>query len=468
MCGIFGLYRRKTVEPLYKYVRHGIGRMEHRGQQSAGVVLANGKQMKDYRGLGRVKEALSNCPLTDWPSHLGIAHNRYATTGDGDRLDNAQPFLRDTFWGPVALVHNGNLTNLKDLERRLDPGNRPVGQTDSELILALISQQKTLSLDQAIADVIPLLKGSFSLLIMSADALYAVRDANGIRPLAFGQNGQSFVFASEGHETNLAEPLSWREVRAGELIKVDRRGLHSRQLLAKTTLKHCAFEYFYLANPSSDGYVFDRKTMEIRLRLGRRLAREAPAKAGSLVIAVPTSGLLPAFGYAEALGMELLPALSKNPDRDVRTFIQSAETRNQSAWDKLILDPRGIDGRDIVVIDDSLVRGNVAPKIISMLRQAGAKTVTLLLASPPIINSCELGIAIPNREQLIAHRLGSIDAIMAEIGADELAYLSREGMAWAINIDPDELCLRCFTGNDPTPSSKSSYNNSDLLPLVPA
>lgn len=467
MCGIFGLYRRKTVEPLYKYVRHGISRMEHRGQQSAGVVLSNGKQMKDYRGLGRVEEALSNCPLTDWAARLGIAHNRYPTTGGGDRLDNAQPFLRDTFWGPVALVHNGNLTNLKDLERRLEPGNRPVGQTDSELILALISQQKTLSLDQAIADVIPLLKGSFSLLIMSADALYAIRDAHGIRPLAFGRNEQSFVFASEGHETNLNETLSWQEVGAGEQIRVNSDGVHSYQLLPKAQLQNCAFEYFYLANPSADGYVFDRKTAEIRLRLGRQLAREFQAQPGSLVIAVPTSGLLPAFGYAEVLGLELLPALSKNPGRDVRTFIQSAETRNQSAWDKLILDPQGIDGRDIVVIDDSLVRGNVAPKIISMLRQARAKTVTLLLVSPPIINSCELGIAIPNREQLIAHQLGSIDAIMAEIGADNLAYLSREGMAWAINIDPDELCLRCFTDNDPTPSSKSSYK-SDLLQLTPA
>lgn len=467
MCGIFGLYRqRQTMEPIHPYMKHGLMMMRHRGQQGAGMAFANSRELKYHRGLGQVEEALSNCPFVDWPASHGIAHNRYATTGQAGLIGNTQPFVRDTPWGPVALAHNGNLVNLGALKRQLDPGNQLEGQTDSELILALIAQQKTrdnLNLDQAIAKVIPLLKGSFSLLIMSTSALYAIRDAQGIRPLAFGHNEQCFVFASEGHETNLNENLSWREVGPGELVRVNGDGVKSYQLLPEDQPQHCAFELFYLANPF--GYVFDHKTADIRLRLGEQLAIEAPAKAGSLVIPVPNSGVLPACAYAETLGLEFKPALSKNREYNSgRTFIQATENRTESAERKLLLDHQGIEGQDVVLIDDSLVRGNVARALIKMFHRAKVKSVTLLLTSPTVLDICELGIDIPDRNQLIAHRLGSIEAICAEIGADKVVYLSREGMAKAIGISLDNLCLRCFNANGET--SVSQFK-SDLLQLAP-
>ncbi len=444
-CGVFGVWA--PDEDVAKLTYYGLYALQHRGQEAAGMAVSDGSAVLVYKELGLVAQVFDEAILSSLRGHLAIGHTRYSTTGSSS-WENAQPSFRQlSTGGSLALGHNGNLTNTSELARMvaaLDPRADPMGATtDSDLITTLLAQPD-LPPDAAAMQVLPLLKGAYCLVFMDDQTLYAARDPHGVRPLVLGRLERGWVVASETAALDIVGASFVREVEPGELLAIDEHGVRS-QRFAEANPKGCLFEYVYLARP--DTTIAGRSVYTTRVEVGRTLAFEAPADA-DLVIPVPESGTPGAIGFAEQSGIPYGMGLVKNSYVG-RTFIQPSQTIRQLGI-RLKLNPlrEVIKGKRLVVVDDSIVRGNTQRALVRMLREAGAAEVHVRISSPPVMWPCFYGIDFASRAELIASGMG-VEQIRSSIGADSLAFVSLEGLTAASAQRADRLCRACFNGSYP-------------------
>ena len=472
-CGVFGVWARG--EEVAKLTYFGLYALQHRGQESAGIAVGNGEQILVYKDMGLVSQVFDETTLSSLVGHVAIGHTRYSTTG-ASVWQNAQPTLGATATGTVALAHNGNLTNQGELLGWLDErtGGERTGElrygntSDTALVTALLGAFPDLSLEEAALQVLPRLRGAFSLIFSDENTLYAARDPQGIRPLVLGRLERGWVVASETAALDIVGASYVREVLPGELVEIDAEGLRC-QRFAMPDPKGCLFEYVYLARP--DTRIAERNVHQTRVEIGRRLAKECPADA-DLVIPVPESGTPAAVGYAEASGIPYGLGLVKNSYVG-RTFIQPSQTLRQLGI-RLKLNPLReiVDGKRLVVVDDTIVRGNTQRALVRMLREAGAREVHVRISSPPVKWPCFYGIDFATRAELIANGL-STDEICRSIGADSLGYTSLEALVEATTLPADNLCRACFDGIYPvgvpdTVAAQRIVSDQPTLPLVDA
>ena len=450
-CGVFGLWA--PGEEVAKLTYFGLYALQHRGQESAGIATSNGNQLLVYKDMGLVSQVFDETALNALQGHIAIGHTRYSTTG-GSTWENAQPTLGATAAGTVALGHNGNLTNSAELvdlvaerygsQRRgeLARGNT----TDTALITALLAGDPDHTLEATALEVLPRLRGAFCLVFMDEHTLYAARDPQGVRPLVLGRLERGWVVASEMPALDIVGASFVREVEPGEFIAIDADGLRSTRFAPKSEPRAgCVFEYVYLARP--DTTIAGRSVHASRVEMGRRLAVEHPVEA-DLVIPVPESGTPAAVGYAQQSSIPFGQGLTKNAYVG-RTFIQPSQTLRQLGI-RLKLNPLRdvIRGKRLVVVDDSIVRGNTQRALVRMLREAGAAEVHVRISSPPVKWPCFYGIDFASRAELIANGL-SPEEVGASLGADTLGYISEEGMIAATEQSASQLCTACFTGKYP-------------------
>lgn len=453
-CGVFGVFA--PGEEVAKLTYFGLYALQHRGQESAGIAASDGSVIMVYKDMGLVSQVFDEASLETLQGHIAIGHTRYATTG-ASVWSNAQPTLGSRPDGTVALAHNGNLVNTRELlalleERDHDTCKSEIGRgntTDTALATALLNTPG--SLEDALRDLMPHLKGAYCFTVMDEHALYAARDPQGVRPLVLGRLERGWVVASETAALDICGASFVREVRPGELIIIDEQGLHSVQVLEPQP-RGCVFEYVYLARP--DTRIAGRSVNDSRIDMGRQLAREHPVDA-DLVISTPESGTPAAIGYAQESGIPYGQGMVKNAYVG-RTFIQPSQTIRQLGI-RLKLNPlrEAIAGKRLVVVDDSIVRGNTQRAVVRMLREAGADEVHVRISSPPVRWPCFYGIDFATRAELIANGLG-IDEIARSIGADSLGYISIDGMIEATRQPIERLCTACFTGEYPIPLSDAS------------
>jgi amidophosphoribosyltransferase len=442
-CGVFGVWA--PGEEVAKLAFYGLYALQHRGQESAGIATSDGERILVYKDMGLVSQVFTESDLATLPGDLAIGHCRYSTTGSSTWV-NAQPTLRPTKYGTLALAHNGNLTNtgdLAELVQKLEPTNgRDRGATtDTEIMTALISLQNEKNVEASAIAVLPQLEGAFSLVFMDEHTLYAARDRHGVRPLVLGKLETGWVVASESAALDIVGAAFVREIEPGEFIAIDQNGVRS-QKWAVAEPKGCLFEYVYLARP--DTLIAGQGIHATRVAIGVRLAKEAPVEA-DLVIPVPESGTPAAIGYAKGSGIPFGIGLVKNSYVG-RTFIQPSQTIRQLGI-RLKLNPLReiIEGKRIVVVDDSIVRGNTQRAIVRMLREAGAREIHVRISSPPVKWPCFYGIDFATRAELIASGL-EVEEIRRSIGADSLGYVSLEGLIESTQIEDKKLCSACFTG----------------------
>ena len=436
-CGVFGVWA--PGEEVAKLTYFGLYALQHRGQEAAGIAVGDGTGVVVYKDLGLVAQVFDEPTLASLRGHVAIGHTRYSTTG-GSNWENAQPTLRATESATtVALAHNGNLVNSAELNELVDVED---GSTsDTSLVTALLTSHPDISVEAAAMKVLPALRGAFSLVFMDEDTLYAARDGFGVRPLVLGRLERGWVVASETAALDIVGASLVREVEPGELVAIDAHGLRS-QRFAPPEPKGCVFEYVYLARP--DTTIAGRNVHAARVAIGRVLAREQPADA-DLVIPVPESGTPAAIGFAEESGVPYGSGLVKNAYVG-RTFIQPSQTIRQLGI-RLKLNPLRdvVRGKRIVVVDDSIVRGNTQRAIVRMLREAGAVEVHVRISSPPVAWPCFYGIDFASRAELIATGLDT-EGIRRAIGADSLGYTSLDGLIAATEQPRTRLCRACFDG----------------------
>jgi amidophosphoribosyltransferase len=447
-CGVFGVWA--PGEDVAKLAYYGLYALQHRGQESAGIAVSDGHRIMVHKEMGLVAQVFDEPALTALTGHLAVGHCRYSTTG-ASVWDNAQPTFRSTATTSLALGHNGNLINTRELAALLDPagpGRAGIAATsDTDVLTALfVSDRGPADVGAAAAAVLPLVKGAYSLVFIDEQTLYAARDPHGFRPLVLGRLKGGWVVASETAALDIVGATFVREVAPGELLCINGRGVRSVTFAAPRP-SGCLFEYVYLARP--DTTISGQGVHATRVAVGRRLAAEHPADA-DLVIPVPESGTPAAIGFAEASGIPFGQGLVKNSYVG-RTFIQPSQTIRERGI-KLKLNPLrdAIAGRRLVVVDDSIVRGNTQQALVAMLREAGAAQVHVRVASPPVRWPCFYGIDFATRAELIAGRLSPAQ-ICASIGADSLGYVSLEGLTEASGIPASRLCRACFDGQYPIP-----------------
>ncbi|SHG15007.1 amidophosphoribosyltransferase [Jatrophihabitans endophyticus] len=445
-CGVFGVWA--PGEDVAKLTYYGLYALQHRGQEAAGIAVSDGSSLVVYKDLGLVSQVFDEATLATLQGHIAVGHTRYSTTGS-TTWENSQPSFRTTPAGTgLALGHNGNLVNTADLadEARAAGirGSSMGATTDSELLTAMLAARPDVSVEQAASEVLPKLEGAFSLVFMDEHTLYAARDPQGVRPLVLGRLERGWVVTSETAALDIVGASFVREVEPGELVAIDADGLRSQSFAAPKP-KGCVFEYVYLARP--DTTIAGRSVHSARVELGRRLAREHPAEA-DLVIPVPESGVPAAIGYAEASGIPYGLGLVKNSYVG-RTFIQPSQTIRQLGI-RLKLNPLRdvIRGKRLVVVDDTIVRGNTQRALIRMLREAGAVEVHVRISAPPVKWPCFYGIDFASRAELVANGLDN-DGIRHSIGADSLGYVSLESMIAATEQPKTRLCRACFDGEYP-------------------
>jgi len=450
-CGVVAIHSHTEAAKL-AYL--GLHQLQHRGQESAGIVSSHGGRLRPHKAMGLVADIFTEDVLSKLPGSLAIGHTRYSTAGDSAHL-NAQPIMVDCNKGMIALAHNGNLVNAPDIRNRLETqGSIFQTTSDTEVIVHLIAQSKEQTLPEAICDALRRIEGAFSLVLMTHDRVFAVRDPRGFRPLSMGRirNGagpdrDTVVFASETCAFDLIGAVYERDVKPGELVVVGPEGITSRYYASPNKQTSCIFEHVYFSRP--DSVVFGRAVQASREAMGRQLAREAPVEA-DLVVPVPDSGVTAALGYASESGLPFRFGLIRNHYIG-RTFIEP-EQRVRDFGVKLKLNPvRSIlAGKRIVLIDDSIVRGTTSRKIVRMMRDAGAKEVHMRISCPPSISPCYYGVDTPSRNQLIAANK-SVEEIREYIGADSLAYLSLSGLREACaEGEKTTYCTSCYTGVYPT------------------
>ena len=445
-CGVFGVWA--PGEEVAKLSFYGLYALQHRGTESAGIATSDGERILIFKDMGLVSQVFTEGDLATLKGNLAIGHCRYSTTGSSTWV-NAQPTLRPTKYGTLALAHNGNLTNTGDLaelvQKLEDSATSMSGvTTDTEIMTALIALQDEKNVEASALAVLPQLEGAFSLVFMDEHTLYAARDRHGVRPLVLGKLETGWVVASESAGLDIVGAAFIREIEPGEFIAIDSNGVRS-QRWAEAQPKGCLFEYVYLARP--DTTIAGSGIHKTRVAIGAQLAKEAPAEA-DLVIPVPESGTPAAIGYAKESGIPFGLGLVKNSYVG-RTFIQPSQTIRQLGI-RLKLNPLReiIEGKRIVVVDDSIVRGNTQRAIVRMLREAGAREIHVRISSPPVKWPCYYGIDFATRAELIANGL-EVEEIRRSIGADSLGYVSLDGLIGATQVASDRLCSACFTGEYP-------------------
>jgi amidophosphoribosyltransferase len=450
-CGVVAIFAHPEAEKL-AYL--GLHALQHRGQESAGIVTSDGLNLKPHKAMGLVADIFTEDVLAKMRGRLAIGHTRYSTAGDSALL-NAQPILVQSNKGAMAVAHNGNLTNAADVRQRLErQGSIFQTNSDTEVIVHLIAMSKEHTLPGAMADALRRVEGAFSLVMMSPDRIFAARDPRAFRPLAMGripalegQKRDTIVFASETCAFDLIGATYERDVKPGELVVVGPEGITSRVYAAEAPQSSCIFEHVYFSRP--DSMVFGRPVQTSREELGRQLAREAPVEA-DIVVPVPDSGVTAAVGYAAESGIPFRFGLIRNHYVG-RTFIEPSQSVRDFGV-KLKLNPVRalLEGKRVVLIDDSIVRGTTSRKIVRMIRSAGAKEVHMRISCPPTISPCFYGVDTPSKNQLIAANK-SVEEIREYIGADSLSYLSLEGLKKACGEgEKTSYCSACYTGSYPT------------------
>lgn len=462
-CGVFGVWA--PGEDVSRLTYFGLYTLQHRGQESAGIATSDGSQIMVYKDMGLVAQVFNEDILNTLTGRLAIGHNRYSTTG-GSKWLNAQPTLGRTATGTVALGHNGNLTNTRELLRlvrerypHLPSGELGRGNTtDTAVLTALLTGSDDQTLEETALEVLPQVRGAFCLVFMDEHTLYAARDPQGVRPLVLGRLADGWVVASETAALDIVGAEFVREIDPGELVTIDEHGVRSHRF-AKVHRAGCIFEYVYLARP--DSVIHGRSVHSSRLAMGRALAREHPVDA-DMVMATPESGTPAAIGYAQESRIPFGQGLMKNSYVG-RTFIQPTQALRQRGI-RLKLNPLHdqIDGKRLIVVDDSIVRGNTQRALVEMLREAGAAEVHVRISCPPIMWPCFYGIDFATRDELIA-ATRDVDAVRRSIGADTLGYLSMDALVAATEQPEDELCRACFTGEYPIPLSPEQNLGKNLL-----
>jgi amidophosphoribosyltransferase len=462
-CGVVAIFAHPEAEKL-AYL--GLHALQHRGQESAGIVTSDGLTSRVHRAMGLVADIFTEDVLSKMRGSLAIGHTRYSTAGDSALL-NAQPILVQSNKGSIAVAHNGNLVNANEIRSRLErQGSIFQTNSDTEVIVHLIALSKEQTLPEAMADALRRVEGAFSLVMMSNDRIFAARDPRGFRPLAMGripalegQRRDTVVFASETCAFDLIGATYERDVKPGELVVVGPEGTSSRFYSTSAPQSSCIFEHVYFSRP--DSVVFGRAVQTSREELGRQLAREAPVDA-DLVVPVPDSGVTAAMGYSAESGIPFRFALIRNHYVG-RTFIEPRQTVRDFGV-KLKLNPVRslLQGNRVVLVDDSIVRGTTSRKIVRMIRNAGAKEVHLRVSCPPTISPCYYGVDTPSKKQLIAANQ-SVEEIREFIGADSLAYLSLDGLKKACGEgETTSYCSACYTGKYPT----SIVDVEEILPAT--
>lgn len=448
-CGVFGIYA--PGQDVARLTYYGLYALQHRGQESAGIAVADGKTIHLYKDMGLVPEVFNGTQLDDLKGDIAIGHVRYSTTGSSQPI-NAQPLVFRYAGGKIGLAHNGNITNVAELRSQLlASGSVFQSSTDTEVVVNLIARYSQNTLEEALMKCMIDIKGAYSLVLMAENKLIALRDPFAFRPLCLGSlPGGGYVVASESCALDIVGATLVRDLLPGEILVIDENGLYSLQTMQAKRRAHCIFEYIYFARPDSkiDGFYVNK----VRREMGRQLAREYCVEA-DLVIPVPDSGTAAARGYAEESGIPFEEGLMKN--RYVgRTFIQPTQ-EIRALGVRLKLNPvrEVLEGKRVIMVDDSIVRGTTSNKLVAMLRDCGAREVHMCISSPPVLKSCYYGIDTSNEGELIATRM-SPEEIRKNIGADGLHYITMEGMLGIFGDYQDNFCTACFSGNYPVDVNK--------------
>jgi amidophosphoribosyltransferase len=451
-CGVFGIFGHPEAANM-TYL--GLYALQHRGQESAGISASDGHLVRLARAMGYVADVFDSQTLSDLPGSLAIGHVRYSTAGES-RVANAQPFLIDCAHGQMAICHNGNLVNASELKDELvRQGSIFQSTTDTEVVLHLYARSRKATVEDAVIDAVSQVQGAFSFVMMTRDRLIAVRDPHGFRPLALGRLGDAYVVCSETCAMDLIGATFVRDVEPGEILVVSAEGLRSIKPFPPARLAQCVFEHVYFSRP--DSYVFGKSVNEVRTNLGRMLAREQ-AVAADVVVPVPDSGVCAATGFADESKIPLRMGLIRNHYVG-RTFIQPQSSIRHFGV-KVKLNPvRSIlNGKRVVLVDDSIVRGTTSRKIVKMVRAAGATEVHVRISCPPTISPCFYGVDTPRRSELIA-ATHTLEEITTYLNADSVGYLSHDGMLSVLDSERGQYCSSCYTGHYPVsfPRDEATY-----------
>ena len=447
-CGVMAVYGHPESANL-AYL--GLYAQQHRGQESAGISVSNGREIYTHKSMGHVADIFTPEVLGGLPGHMAIGHTRYSTSGD-TAIKNAQPFSVACNKGQIAVAHNGNITNARELREELEAeGAIFQASSDTEVILHLVAHSRERTLAGALREALLQLEGAFSLVFLANDRLIVARDPHGFRPLAMGQmelsgNKIAYLFASETCAFDLVNATYMNDVEPGEMVIIGPEGMTREHYAPARDLAHCVFEHVYFSRP--DSLVFGRPVMDSRERMGRRLAREHSVEA-DVVVPVPDSGVAAALGYSVESGIPFQPALIRNHYVG-RTFIEPSQAIRDFGV-KLKLNPVRslIEGKRVILVDDSLVRGTTSRKIVRMVRQAGAREVHLRISCPPTKSPCFYGVDTPTKRELIAAN-NTVEEIRRFVEADTLGYLSLSGLSEAVRDENQDFCYACYTGNYPT------------------
>ncbi len=444
-CGVFGIYGHPNAAELTYY---GLYALQHRGQESAGIVSSDGHQFRTHKGMGLVSQIFNGDVLHGLVGKMAVGHTRYSTTGSS-HLRNAQPLTVDCVRGPIAIAHNGNLTNAAQLREELENRGSIFNTTvDSEIILHLMAQPSLNGHTNNLIETVRRIEGAFSLVIMTENELIGVRDPHGFRPLSIGIVDGAYVLASETCAFDLIHAKFVRDVEPGEIVIINQDGIKSVQAFPEQERRaFCIFEYVYFARP--DSTIANRNVYRVRVEMGRQLARENPVEA-DIVVPVPDSGNYAALGYSQEAGIPYEIAFIRNHYVG-RSFLQPSQLiRDFNVRVKLNLIPELVKDKRVIIVDDSIVRGTTCKTRVNTLKEAGAKEVHVRVSCPPHMNPCVYGIDFPDRNKLMAANY-SIDEICKYLNADSLAYLSQDGMVNATGLDKKSFCMACYDGNYPVP-----------------
>jgi amidophosphoribosyltransferase len=467
-CGVFGIFGHPEASNL-TYL--GLYALQHRGQESAGIAASDGAQIRVSKAMGYVNEAFDGDSLSKLPGRLAVGHVRYSTAGES-RLANAQPIVVDSVHGQLALCHNGNLVNAGEVRDALvRQGAIFQTNSDSEVVVHLFARSRGETAESAIVEAVAQVRGAFSFVMMTKDRIVGVRDPHGFRPLAIGRLGEAWVLASETCAMDLIGASYVRDVEPGEIVVIGPHGLKSIKAFAPATHSQCVFEHVYFARP--DSYVFGESVNEVRTEFGRRLASESAVDA-DVIVPIPDSGVCAAIGFSEASGIPMRMGLIRNHYVG-RTFIQPQQSiRHFGVRVKLNPVKSILEGKRVVLVDDSIVRGTTSRKIVRMVRSAGAKEVHMRISCPPTISPCFYGVDTPRRSELIA-ATHTPEEIRKYLDADSVAYLSLDGLTGAVRDGKTRYCTSCYTGVYPIafPRDEAAYLqlalklNPEITPAEP-
>ena len=452
-CGVFGIYGHPNAAELAYY---GLYALQHRGQESAGIVACDGRQFREHKRMGLVSQIFTGEILHDLTGHMAIGHTRYSTTGSS-HLRNAQPLTGDGKRGHIAIAHNGNLTNAAKLREDLEEhGAIFTTSVDSEIVLHLLCQPAPGGSENNLLQTVRRLEGAYSLVIMTEQELIGIRDPFGFRPLCLGRVGEGWVLSSESCALDLISAKFERDIEPGEIVIIDKNGPRSLQAFpAHTKRAFCIFEYVYFARPDSN--IADRNVYQVRVKMGRELAREHPIDA-DVIVPVPDSGNCAALGYSLESKIPYEMAFVRNHYVG-RSFLQPSQLiRDFNVRVKLNLISELVRDKRVVVVDDSIVRGTTCKARVNNLKEAGAKEVHVLVSCPPHMNPCVYGIDFPDRSKLMAAN-NTVDEIRRYLNADSLGYLSEAGMVRATGLPANSFCMACYNGKYPVPYDPSVDKN---------